>query len=109
MARYRKIRLFSIAIGVFATQRISINAQTATTRQVDSISLSLAMEKDRVLVGQKPLALLRVKNISAGPVGMPPPYRIRIEGKDGEAPERSTIDISMGIFARGMGLNSSPL
>jgi hypothetical protein len=67
---------------------ISINAQVASSvGQSASISVSITMEKDILVVGQKPRAIVTVKNISGQEICFSTAsrlYRVHVEGKDGE-------------------------
>jgi hypothetical protein len=67
---------------------ISIDAQVASSvGQSASISVSITMEKDILVVGQKPRAIVTVKNISGQEICFSTAsrlYRVHVEGKDGE-------------------------
>jgi hypothetical protein len=91
MTWYRTLALLATTIAVSAAQSMSLNAQAASPpRQVPSVAVSLAMEKDHVPVGQKPRVFLTFKNSSHQEIGLSIAshlYRVHVDGAKGEAPE----------------------
>jgi hypothetical protein len=65
-----------------------VYGQTASsTAQPASIAVSIAMDKDHVPIGQIPLAILTVKNLTDHEVVIHDSmYRAYVEGKEGEPP-----------------------
>jgi len=76
-----------ITIDIYAS---FLHAQTSSdTGQSDSISASIALEKDHVEFGKSPVVLLTVKNLTDHKVhvhGSPHKYIIHVEGQKGEPP-----------------------
>ncbi len=92
------IRLLYLAL--FATAVIAVSAICVSVKpklflpssHSPSIAVSVAMEGDRVPVGQKPRAILTVRNIGSNnwvEVGNPENYRVHVDDKSGELPRRA--------------------
>ncbi len=88
MTRFRIHALSVTAVLMFAANCIFLDAQAALpASQSASITVSITLEKDIVPVGQKPVAILTIRNISHHVVGFSPASelcRVHVEGKDGE-------------------------
>jgi len=83
---------FSLAnLVLFAAQSMELQAQTAATPgEGPSISVSLALAKDNVSLGESPQAVVTMRNIGKGAKCFRTAdslYRIHVEGKNGEPPE----------------------
>jgi hypothetical protein len=106
MTRFHTFALSVTTIIVLAAQSASLNAQAASPpSRVSSIAVSLTIKKDQVPVGQKPWAVLTIKNISQRVIGISTnlSFRIHIEGKGGEAPETEYHRHLHGDFRPGDG------
>jgi hypothetical protein len=91
MNGFRTLVLSVTSYALFATQSMAMHAQAvAPPSQGPSISISLALAKDHVPVGQTPKAVVTMRNIShqmkcfrtADSL-----YRVHVEGKNGGPPE----------------------
>lgn len=91
MIGFRRHTLSVTTIVAVAFLFTSVDAQTAPpSSQGLSITVTLALEKDHVPLGQKPRAVLTIKNISQQGVCFSTAsrlYRVHIQGQDGEPPE----------------------
>jgi hypothetical protein len=91
MIRPRKLGLHLTPIIFIAAQSTLIYAQSAPpSSQSPVFAVSLAMERDRIPMGQKPRAVVTIKNISQQTACFSTAssvYRVHVEGKDGDAPE----------------------
>jgi len=92
MSGSRPFILTAISIAVFAAQCMFLHAQVASSppSQGPSIAVRLAMEKDHISLGQKPRAVVTIKNITQQKIYISTAsriYRVYVEGKDGGPPE----------------------
>jgi hypothetical protein len=86
-------RILALAVAtVVATTAgcASLNAQAAQpAHRSASIAAGIALEKDHVVVGQKPILILTIKNVGDLKMCVSNAsylYRFHVEGKDGEPP-----------------------
>jgi hypothetical protein len=90
MTGFRTLILSVPVIVVAGFNVISLDAQAPSpASQPASITVSVALERDRLPVGQKPLAAVTIRNISDRGVCLTNAsltYRVHVEGKDGEPP-----------------------
>ncbi|MDR3734874.1 MAG: hypothetical protein P4L10_04975 [Acidobacteriaceae bacterium] len=107
MTKFRALALSVTLIMLIAANYPSLNAQVASpTSQSASITVSLALEKNHVPVGQKPMAVVIIKNISHQEIGFSTAsdlYRIHVEGHDGEPPKTEYNRHRHGDFRPGDG------
>jgi hypothetical protein len=91
MTRIRGLAFSVTMIVVIASNCITLGAQaTSSVSQSSSISVSVAMESNRALVGQEVKAILTMKNIGSGiavETGDPRNYRLHVKGEAGEPPK----------------------
>ena len=93
MIRIRTLTLSAIAVSAIAIRSVSVAAQnpqqptqTNPPRSKSTvISLSIVLPKDQLLVGEKPWALLTVKNLTNEEIAFPQD-RVYVEGGSGEPP-----------------------
>jgi hypothetical protein len=75
---------------LIGTYSLSLDAQDiSTASQSDSISVSIALENNRVPVGKSPLVFLTVKNLTDRDVPLHTSvhmYRVHVQGPKGEPP-----------------------
>jgi hypothetical protein len=108
-------RIFAVFVGAtvaLASSSIPLVAQTTpAANQSDSIAISIALDKDHLSIGQVPIALVTIKNISeleVQDVCVPEnPYRVHVEGKDGEPSKTEYYRHMLGDFRPGDGPDQS--
>lgn len=95
MIKLRSLALSATAvIAIIAIVAICFSARLKlflTASHSPSITASIAMENDHLLVGQKPRAILTIKNNGSGywaGFGDPENYLVHVEGESGEPPKR---------------------
>lgn len=88
MATFHNFALRLVTIAVIFTQSIAVDSQISTPPDRSaSMVLNFRLEKNRVPVGQSPLAILIVDNLTDHYLTIgDSTYRVYVEGKNGEAP-----------------------
>ncbi|MEO6816652.1 MAG: hypothetical protein ABI177_08110 [Edaphobacter sp.] len=115
MTTFRNIARLVTAIMIIAVTSISLNAQAASpTNQSASIVISITLEKSTVTVGQKPLAILIVKNVTNHNVMVSTDvasYRVHVESEKNNPPKTEFHRHLHGDFRSGDGpsLASGPV
>jgi len=81
-------RLVFIGLTTAGTALFCARAVSQTPApESDSITVKLSIEKERVVVGQSPWAILTVKNLSNHEIPIHDwMYRVHVDGENGEAP-----------------------
>jgi hypothetical protein len=83
-----RILVLSATVVMTAAKSISLDAQAPSpASQSPSVTVSIVLEKDHLTVGQKPWAILTIKNISHQELIISTAshlIRVHVEGKDGE-------------------------
>lgn len=96
---------FSLATLTLLTSSVPAGAQTTTSaKQAASIAVSLAMRQEKVPVGQKPWAVLTVKNIGSREGSIRTDmfdYRVYVKGENAEPPKTSYYRRILGEFQPG--------
>jgi hypothetical protein len=109
MAKARTLALALIVILTIATDDLSSAAQTPPPAdQPGSISVSIALDQYQVPKGQRPLVLLRIKNIGDRSIcvslGLSPyRYQVHVSGQEGEPPQTEYQRHLHGDFRPGDG------
>jgi hypothetical protein len=85
-----------------------------TTSQADSVSIHISLQKSSYAIGEKPIAVMAIKNISSNEVCLSTnPYleRVHITRKDAEPPKTEQHRHLLGDFRPGDGpaLSSGPV
>jgi hypothetical protein len=77
-----------VAVLVVLTSGIRLSAQLgASTSQADSIAVSIALDKDHFPVGQSPLVILKMNNLTDQDLYLHGDWlQLHIEGENGEPP-----------------------
>jgi hypothetical protein len=88
MAAFHKFALRLAVIALIAVQGIAADAQISPpTNRSGSMVLNFRLDKDRLPVGQSPVAILIVDNLTDGYLKINDGgYRIHVDWKGGEAP-----------------------
>jgi len=91
MIEFRTLALPLTMIVVIGGGSVASDAQAATpVIQSPSIAISISLEKDHFLMGEKPHATVHMKNISDHEVYFSTSsalFRVHVEGKEGAPPE----------------------
>lgn len=102
------IRGFTLLVGAMAaivSCAIPLGAQSApTTSQTEWVSIHLSLQQRSYAIGEKPIAILTIKNISSNEVLFPNDFyhvRIHVTGKDGEPPKTELHRHILGDFRPG--------
>jgi hypothetical protein len=109
------LALFVSTTAAIANYSIPSRAQSApATSQTDSVSTHVSLQKSSYTVGEKPIAVLAIKNISSEPIWFSNNRhleRIHIMRKDGEPPKTELHHHIIGDFRPGDGpvLDSGPV
>jgi hypothetical protein len=93
MIRFHNIKQWLIPILVIAVNSVSVSSQTSTKAEEANsprsksaaITLSIAVSKDHIPVGQTPWVTLTVKNLTDEEIAFPPD-RVHVESENGEPP-----------------------
>jgi hypothetical protein len=95
---FRRVALPGAMIFIIVAKCISLDAQpVAPANQADSITVSIALDKDQFPVGQSPWVLVTMKNLTDHDL----PFhfdtiRLHIEGGNGEPPTKLRQRIATG-------------
>ncbi|GGA73516.1 hypothetical protein GCM10011507_26380 [Edaphobacter acidisoli] len=106
---------FVIALVVIVGCVIPLGAQSApTTSQLDSVSIQVSMQKSSYAIGEKPIAILEIKNSGSKAIWYSNERRLErilITGKAGNPPKTELYRHLLGDFRRGDGpaLPSGPV
>lgn len=78
--------ILGLALSVtFAACCIALNAQVSS--QSNTLAVSISMQTTQVPIGQSPVVLLTIKNLTDNYASLPPDlYRVHVVGKNGEPP-----------------------
>jgi len=115
MTTIRALALFIITMAAIADCPIPSVAQSApAASQTDSVSIHVSLQKSSYAVGEKPIAVLAIKNKSSGPIWFSNDRhleRIHVMRKDGEPPKTELHRHLLGDFrpGDGPGLLSGPV
>ncbi len=115
MLTIRSIALFVGATLAIVTGPIRSEAQSApATDEPDSVSIHISLEKSTFAIGEKPIGVLAIKNISSSELCLstdPHLYRIQVKSKDAEPPKTELHRHLRGEFRPGDGpeLASGPI
>ena len=111
MSGLRILTYLMAAIMLIIADGISLSAQDVPhANQSASITFSIALGQDQVVVGQKPLLILTVKNMTREAVSLrtgADSYRVHVEGEKGESPLTEYHRHLHGDFHPGDGPNLS--
>ncbi len=103
MRTVQRLILRHVAIVAVAVCNVFLGAQTvAATNQTDSISVSIALDKNHFTVGQTPWVLVTMNNLTDHSL----PFhfdtiRLHIEGENGEPPTKLRQRIATGKLLPG--------
>jgi hypothetical protein len=88
VAKFRVIVLALTTIVVITTKTTAVEAQCApVSTQSASITISLAVDKDRIPLGQSPWAILTIKNLTGHELDIhDDTVRVHVEDEKGERP-----------------------
>jgi hypothetical protein len=115
MTTIRILALFVSTGAAIANCPIPSRAQSApAVSQADLVSLHVSLQKSSYAIGEKPIAVLAIKNISSNAIWFSDnPYleRIHVTRKDGEPPKTELHRHLLGDFrpGDGPGLLSGPV
>jgi hypothetical protein len=115
MTTIRTLALSIITIVAVANCPIPSRAQSApATSETDSVSVHVALQKSSYAVGEKPIAVLAIKNIGSEAIWFSNNLhlqRIHVTRKDGEPPKTELHRHLLGDFrpGDGPGLLSGPV
>jgi uncharacterized ParB-like nuclease family protein len=112
MSTIRVLTLFVGATTAIASCPILLGAQSAPTASpADSVSIHISLQKTSYAIGEKPIAVLEIKNISSNEVCLSTnPYleRVHITRKDSEPPKTELHRHLLGDIRPGDGPALSP-
>jgi hypothetical protein len=114
MSTVRILVLFIITTVAIVDCAIPSRAQSAAASQTDSVSIHVSLSKSSYTIGEKPIAVLAIKNISSKTIWFSNnPYleRVHVAMKDGESPKTELHPHLLGDFRPGDGpvLDSGPV
>jgi hypothetical protein len=93
MLPFRIFVMFVIATIATLEGPTPSGAQSASANQPDSVSIHLSLQKSSYAIGEKPIAVMTIKNISSNEIFYNDAsylYRIHVTSKDGE-PEKTEL------------------
>ncbi|WP_263416481.1 hypothetical protein [Terriglobus albidus] len=105
MQRFRILVMFVATIATLESP-IPSGAQSAQAKQPDSVSIHLSLEKSSYVIGETPIAVMTIKNISSKEVWFSNASyhrRIHVRRKDSEAPKNEVYRHMLGDFRPGDG------
>jgi hypothetical protein len=85
---------------------IPSGAQSAPANQPDSVSIHISLQKSSYAIGEKPIAVMTIKNISTNEIWFSTAsyfYRIHVTSKNGEPPKTELHRHFLGDFRPGDG------
>jgi hypothetical protein len=115
MRTFRTLVMFVAATIATLEGPISSGAQSApAANQPDSIAIHISLQKSSYAIGEKPIAIMTIKNISSNEIWFSTAshlYRIHVTSKDGEPPKTELNRHRLGDFrpGDGPGLLSGPV
>jgi hypothetical protein len=114
MLTFRSLVMFVAATVATLEGPIPSGAQSAHAKQPDSISIHISLQKSSYVIGEKPIAVMTVKNISSNEIWFSTAshlYRVHVTNKDGEPPKTELHRHKLGDFrpGDGPGLSSGPV
>lgn len=105
MKTIRVLSLFVGAMAAVASCAIPLGAQSIpAANQPDSVSIHVSLPKSSYAVGEKPIGVLAIRNISSNEVLYPNDLyhvRVHVTGKDGEPPKTELHRHLIGDFRSG--------
>lgn len=105
MSVIRVLALFVVATAAIASYSIPLEAQSApAANHADSVSIRISLSKSSYAVGEKPIGVLAIENISSAEVLYPNDLyhvRVHVTGKNGEPPKTELHRHLMGDFRSG--------
>jgi hypothetical protein len=115
MTTIRILALFVSTMAMLAIGPVPSRAQSApATSETDSVSIHVSLQKSSYTVGEKPFAVLAIKNTGSEPLWFSDALyleRIHVTTKDGEPPKTELHRHLLGDFrpGDGPGLLSGPV
>jgi hypothetical protein len=115
MFTIRVLALFVGATAAIASCPIPLGAQSApAANQPDSVWIHISLQKSSYAIGEKPIAVLAIKDVSSEPIWFSNNRyleRIHVTRKDGEPPKTELYRHILGDFrpGDGPGLLSGPV
>lgn len=112
---FRILAMFLGATTAIASCTIPLGAQSVpAANQSDLVSIHISLQKSSYVIGEKPIAVMAIKNISSKEVwfsGDPYLERVHIKSKNGSPPKTEFYRHLRGEFRRGdgPGLESGPV
>jgi hypothetical protein len=106
MLKFRTLVIFIAATIATLEGPIPSRAQAAPANQPDSVSLHLSFQKSSYAIGEKPIAVMTMKNISSNEIWFNDALylvRIHVTSKDGEPPKTELHRHILGDFRPGDG------
>ena len=115
MLTFRTLAMFAAATIATVEGPIPLRAQSApAASETDSVSIHVSLQKSSYTVGEKPFAVLAIKNTGSEPIWFSDALyleRIHVTTKDGEPPKTELHRHLLGDFrpGDGPGLLSGPV
>ena len=114
MLTFRTLVMFVAATIATLEGPIPSGAQSVQAKQPDSVSIHISLQKSSYVIGEKPIAVMTIKNISSNEIWFSTAsdvYRVHITNKDGEPPKTELHRHQLGDFrpGDGPGLLSGPV
>ena len=114
MLTFRAFVMFVAATIATLESPIPSGAQAAQAKQPDSVSIHISLQKSSYVIGEKPIAVMTIKNISSNAIWFSTAshlYRVHITNKDGEPSKTELHRHQLGDFrpGDGPGLLSGPV
>jgi hypothetical protein len=115
MSPIRVLALLVGATAAIASCPVPLGAQSApAANQPDSVSIHISLQKSSYASGEKPIAVLAIKNVTSEPIWFSNNRyleRIHVTRKDGEPPKTELYRHMLGDFrpGDGPGLLSGPV
>jgi hypothetical protein len=106
MLTFRTLVMFVAATIATLEGPIPAGAQSASANQPDSISIHISLQKSSYVIGEKPIAVITIKNISSSEIFFSAASyleRIHVTSKDGEPPKTELYRHILGDFRPGDG------
>jgi hypothetical protein len=115
MLTFRNLVMFVVATTAMVEGPIPSGAQSAqAANHPDSVSIHISLQKSSYAIGEKPIAVMAIRNISSNAIWYSTDHyleRIHITRKDGEPPKTELHRHLLGDVRPGDGpsLNSGPV
>jgi len=104
----------SVTIAFLGCSTYLVAQSAPAASQADSVSIHASLQKSSYAIGEKPIAVLTMENVSSEPVWFPNDLyweRVHVTSKDGEPPKTELHRHLLGDFRPGDGpmLDSGPV